>query len=156
MLFFSVKLFGDTSSSGPNQIVLTLGAAIAAIIGIRLGYRWTELQRAMIDGISTAMGAILILLTVGALIGTWLMSGTVPSLIYFGLELLSPQWFFAASCLRLVSCPANFINTFAAKPVTINIPRFIAECSIAIYTCCRHVPLDQLCQDHRVHGQRDV
>ena len=99
MLFFSVKLFGDSSSSGPNQIVLTLGAAIAAIIGIRLGYRWTELQRAMVDGISTAMGAILILLTVGALIGSWLMSGTVPSLIYYGLELLSPKWFFAASCL---------------------------------------------------------
>ena len=99
MLALSVFLFGDGSSSGPNQIVLTLGAAIAAIVGIRLGYHWGELQRAMIAGISTAMVAILILLSVGGLIGTWLMAGTVPSLIYFGLELLSPQWFFAASCL---------------------------------------------------------
>jgi NhaC family Na+:H+ antiporter len=99
MLGLSVYLFGDSSSSGPNQIVLTLGAAIASIVAVRLGYRWGELQRAMIAGISTAMVAILILLSVGGLIGTWLMAGTVPSLIYFGLELLSPQWFFAASCL---------------------------------------------------------
>jgi len=99
MLALSVYLFGDSSSSGPNQIVLTLAAAIAAIVGVRLGYHWGELQRAIIAGISTAMIAILILLSVGGLIGTWLMAGTVPSLIYYGLELLNPQWFFAATCL---------------------------------------------------------
>ena len=99
MLGLSVYLFGDSSSSGPNQIVLTLGAAIASIVAIRLGYKWGDLQRAMIAGISTAMIAILILLAVGGLIGTWLMAGTVPALIYFGLELLSPQWFFAATCI---------------------------------------------------------
>ena len=99
MLALSVYLFSDSSSSGPNQIVLTLGAAIASIIGIRLGYTWGALQRAIIAGISTAMVAILILLSVGALIGTWLMAGTVPSLIYYGLEILNPSWFFAASCL---------------------------------------------------------
>ncbi|SVD87423.1 uncharacterized protein METZ01_LOCUS440277, partial [marine metagenome] len=65
MLFFSVKLFGDDSSSGPSQIVLTLGAAIAAIVGVRLGHSWTEIQRAMVAGISTAMVAILILLAIG-------------------------------------------------------------------------------------------
>jgi NhaC family Na+:H+ antiporter len=99
MLALSVYLFGDYSSQGPNQIVLTLGAAIAAIVGVRLGHHWGELQKAIIAGISTAMVAILILLSVGGLIGTWLMAGTVPSLIYYGLELLDPQWFFAASCL---------------------------------------------------------
>jgi NhaC family Na+:H+ antiporter len=99
MLALSVYLFGDSSSSGPNQIVLTLGAAVASIVAIRLGYKWGELQRAIIAGISTAMVAILILLSVGGLIGTWLMAGTVPSLIYFGLQILDPSWFFAASCL---------------------------------------------------------
>jgi NhaC family Na+:H+ antiporter len=99
MLALSVYLFGDGSSSGPNQIVLTLGAAVGAIIAIRLGYHWGDLQRAIVAGISTAMVAILILLSVGGLIGTWLMAGTVPSLIYYGLELLSPDWFFAASCI---------------------------------------------------------
>ena len=99
MLALCVYLFGDSSSQGPNQIVLTLGAAIGAIVGIRNGYSWAELQRAIINGISTAMGAILILLSVGGLIGTWLMSGTVPSLIFYGLELMNPQFFFAAACL---------------------------------------------------------
>lgn len=99
MLALSVSLFGSDSSSGPNQIVLTLAAAIAAIVAIKNGFKWLDLQAAIIAGISTAMVAMLILLSVGALIGTWLMSGTVPSLIYYGLQLLSPQWFFAASCL---------------------------------------------------------
>jgi len=99
MLALSVYLFSDGSSSGPNQIVLTLGAAIASIVGIRLGHKWADLQRAIVAGISTAMIALLILLAVGGLIGTWLMAGTVPSLIYYGLEILSPQWFFAATCL---------------------------------------------------------
>jgi NhaC family Na+:H+ antiporter len=99
LLALAVYLFGSDASSGPTQIVLILGAAIAAIIAIRNGHNWTDLQTAMIGGISTAMGAILILLAVGALIGTWLMSGTVPALIYYGLELLNPRYFFVATCL---------------------------------------------------------
>ncbi len=99
MLALSVTLFGSDSSYGPNQIVLILGAAIASIIALKNGFVWTDILEAIIDGISTAMGAILILLSVGALIGTWLMSGTVPSLIYYGLEILSPRWFYAAACV---------------------------------------------------------
>jgi Na+:H+ antiporter, NhaC family len=99
MLALSVYLFGSDSSSGPNQIVLTLGAAIAAIVSIKNGHDWADILDAIIAGISTAMGAILILLSVGALIGTWLMAGTVPSLIYYGLELMNPQWFYAAACV---------------------------------------------------------
>lgn len=99
MLAMSVYLFGSDSSSGPNQIVLAMGAAIASIVAIRNGHKWHDLQRAMIAGISTAMVALMILLAVGALIGTWLMAGTVPSLIYFGMQILSPQWFYAAACV---------------------------------------------------------
>ncbi len=99
MLSMSVYLFGSDSSSGPNQIVLTMAAAIASIVAIKNGHKWFDLQGAIIAGIGTAMIAILILLSVGALIGTWLMAGTVPSLIYYGMQMLSPQWFFAAACL---------------------------------------------------------
>jgi Na+:H+ antiporter, NhaC family len=99
LLALSVYLFGSDAASGPTQIVLITGAAIAAIIAIRNGHKWAELQAAMIGGIGTAMGAILILLAVGSLIGTWLMSGTVPTLIYYGLELLNPRFFFVATCL---------------------------------------------------------
>ncbi|HLU06352.1 MAG TPA: Na+/H+ antiporter NhaC [Woeseiaceae bacterium] len=99
LLALSVYLFGSDAASGPTQIVLIAGAAIAAIIAIRNGHAWADLHAAMIGGIGTAMGAILILLAVGALIGTWLMSGTVPTLIYYGLELLNPRYFFVATCL---------------------------------------------------------
>ena len=99
MLGFSVYLFGSDSSSGPNQIVLITGAAIASMVALKNGLTWPGIMEAIVDGISTAMGAILILLSVGALIGTWLMSGTVPSLIYYGLEILSPSWFYAAACI---------------------------------------------------------
>lgn len=99
MLYLSVSLFGSDSSSGPNQIVLTLGAAIAAIVAIQQGHSWSDILDAIVAGIGTSMGAVLILLSVGGLIGTWLMAGTVPSLIYYGLDLLDPQLFYAAACL---------------------------------------------------------
>jgi len=99
LLGLAVYLFGSDASSGPTQIVLILGAAIASIVAIKNGHEWSDLQTAMVSGIGTAMGAILILLAVGALIGTWLMSGTVPALIYYGLKLLDPRFFFLATCL---------------------------------------------------------
>ena len=99
LLALSVYLFGDASSSGPNQIVLISGAAIATMIAVKNGFPWSGILAAIVSGISTAMGAILILLSVGALIGTWLLSGTVPSLVFYGLEILSPSWFYLAACL---------------------------------------------------------
>ena len=99
MLATSVWLFGDNSSYGPNQIALLIAAATAAMVGAFNGQSWSHLQEGIVNGISVALGAILIILTVGALVGTWLLAGIVPTMIYFGLELLSPSWFYAASCL---------------------------------------------------------
>lgn len=99
LLALAVYLFGSEAIGGPTQIVLIMGTAIAAIVAVRNGHKWPDVQQAIVEGIGTAMGAILILLSVGALIGAWLISGTVPSLIYYGLDLLAPQYFFAASCL---------------------------------------------------------
>jgi NhaC family Na+:H+ antiporter len=99
LLSAAVYLFGSDSSAGANQIVLIIAAMVAAIIAVRNGHRWRDIERAIIEGISTAMGAMLILLAVGALIGTWLMAGTVPAMIYYGLQLLHPQFFYAATCL---------------------------------------------------------
>lgn len=99
LLSASVYLFGDNSSYGPNQIALFIATAVAVVIGLKNGYRWSVMEKAMVKGISLSLGAVLILLSVGALIGTWMLSGTVPTLIYYGLQLLSPSWFYAASCL---------------------------------------------------------
>ncbi len=99
LLASSVVLFGDGSSSGPNQIALILAAAVAAMVGLRNGYRWKEIERGIVNGISLAMGAILILLVVGSVIGTWILAGVVPTMIYYGLLILTPTIFYAAACV---------------------------------------------------------
>ena len=76
-----------------------MAAGIAVIIGFRNGFSWSQIEEGITEGISVALGAMLIILAVGSLIGTWLLSGTVPTLIYFGLELLNPGLFYAASCI---------------------------------------------------------
>ena len=95
----SVYLYADNSSYGANQIVLLLAGGIAALIGLYNGMRWDDIQQAIVRGISIATPALLILLAVGALIGTWILSGTVPTLIVYGLELLHPSFFYPAACL---------------------------------------------------------
>lgn len=95
----SVWLFGNDSSYGPNQIALIIGMFITAIIGLKNGHTWKSIEEGVINGISMSLGACLILLTVGSLIGTWMLSGTVPTLIYYGLSLLSPSWFYPAALL---------------------------------------------------------
>ena len=99
MLGFSVYFFDSDSSYGPNQIALIIGAAIASLVAIRNGHLWQKILESIVASISTAMGALLIFLCVGALIGTWLISGTVPTLIYYGLELLNPKIFYPAACI---------------------------------------------------------
>jgi len=94
-----VYLFSDNASSGANQVSLMLAGAVAAIIGIRNGLRWEDIQEGMVHGISLAIGPIFILLAVGALIGTWILSGTVPTMIVYGLKLLHPSYFYPAACL---------------------------------------------------------
>jgi len=99
LLSLSVHLYGSDSSAGANQVVLLFGAMVAALVAIKNGYRWPEIQEAIVLGISTAMGAILILLAVGALIGTWMMAGTVPAMIFYGVKILNPDYFYVATCL---------------------------------------------------------
>ncbi|KIQ97381.1 Na+/H+ antiporter NhaC [Lysobacter sp. A03] len=94
-----VYLFSDNASSGANQVSLMLAGGVAAIIGIRNGLKWDDIQEGMVHGISLAIGPIFILLAVGALIGTWILSGTVPTMIVYGLKLLHPSYFYPAACL---------------------------------------------------------
>jgi len=99
LLSIAVVYFGNDSSYGPNQIGLLIAMGIAIVIGIKNGYKWHDIEKAIINGISLSLGAVLILLAVGSLIGTWLLSGTVPTMIYYGLQILDPSWFYAAACI---------------------------------------------------------
>ncbi|MDO6426908.1 Na+/H+ antiporter NhaC [Thalassotalea sp. 1_MG-2023] len=99
LLSAAVTYFSDNSSYGPNQIALMISMGVAIIIGLRNGHTWKSMEEAIVKGISVSLGAVLILLAVGALIGTWLLSGTVPTLIYYGLQIIDPSWFYAAACI---------------------------------------------------------
>ena len=99
LLASSVVLFGDGSSGGPNQIALILAAGTAIIIGVAHGYSWKVLQEGIVHGISLSLGAVIILLTVGSLIGSWILAGVVPTMIYYGLSLLSPAIFFPSAAI---------------------------------------------------------
>jgi NhaC family Na+:H+ antiporter len=88
-------LFGLDAANGPLQVALMLSAAFASLIALKNGHRAAELQEAAVGGISSAMGAIFILLAVGALIGTWNLAGTIPTIVSYGLVILRPVIFFA-------------------------------------------------------------
>jgi NhaC family Na+:H+ antiporter len=99
LLSFSVYLFGEDASYGPNQIALCVGAAVAALIGWRNGSSWEQIENSIVAGIAIALKPILILFSVGLLIGSWILSGTVPTMIYYSLLILDPAIFYVASCL---------------------------------------------------------
>ena len=99
LLIINIRIFGTDGLSGSSQIVLILSATVAASIAVfRLGYSWDTLQDGIVKSISSAMSSILILFLIGALAGTWLISGIVPAMIYYGLMVLSPVIFLFAAC----------------------------------------------------------
>jgi NhaC family Na+:H+ antiporter len=97
LLACSVYLFGSDSSYGANQIALVMATCVAALVGKRTGLSWKVSQEGIITGIGVGLGPTLILLAVGMLIGTWILSGTVPAMIYYGVKVLDPGIFYAAS-----------------------------------------------------------
>jgi NhaC family Na+:H+ antiporter len=96
LLSFNV-LFWDDTLEGANQVALMTAAALSGLLGLRLGFTWKDMRKQIVKSISTAMPAILILLFIGALAGTWLISGVVPALIFYGLDILHPAIFLFAA-----------------------------------------------------------
>jgi NhaC family Na+:H+ antiporter len=108
MLGYNVAVYGDEALSGSNQFVLLLGAAVAAIVGFFNKVSFEKMMEEVAENIKSTVGAILILLMVGALAGTWLVSGIIPSMIYYGLQILSPAIFLPAT---LIICSIISIAT---------------------------------------------
>ena len=99
MLSINVFIFGDLSLDGSNQIVLILSGGLASIIAYFNGVKWKTLQEGIVSNINSAIPSLIILLLVGALAGSWMISGIVPSMIYYGIQILSPDIFLLASCI---------------------------------------------------------
>ncbi|GAB5558211.1 MAG: Na+/H+ antiporter NhaC family protein [Schleiferiaceae bacterium] len=99
-LWFNVSyVFGDNAVSGSNQVVLLLAGAFAALLGNFYGTSFDTVMSSIKNNISDTTKPLLILLLIGALSGTWLISGVVPAMIYYGLQFLNPTFFLVASVL---------------------------------------------------------
>ena len=90
------------------QIPMLLGVGVAGLVAWRCGYGWSEIQGAMVKGITNALPAIMILLIIGTLIGIWILSGVVPTLLYYGLKILSPEIFLPTA---LIICAITSLAT---------------------------------------------
>jgi Na+:H+ antiporter, NhaC family len=108
MLAFNVFVFGDSALGGSNQFVLLLGGAVAAIMGFMNKVSYKTMLNEVAENVKSTAGALLILLMVGALAGTWLVSGVIPAMIYYGLQILSPTIFLPAT---LIICSVISIAT---------------------------------------------
>ena len=96
LLAFNVSVFKDDALAGSNQFILLMGGVVAAIVGYfnKVGYE--QMLEEVAKNVKSTTGALLILLMVGALAGTWLISGVIPAMIYYGLQILNPSIFLAA------------------------------------------------------------
>lgn len=108
LLSYNVFVFGDSAMDGSNQFILLLGASVGIFIGIRSGISFKKMINYVSSNLKSITGAILILLLVGSLSGTWLISGIIPSMIYYGLQVLNPN-VFLPSCL--VICAVISLST---------------------------------------------
>ena len=96
LLAFNVLVYGDDALSGSNQFILLFGGAVAAMVGFANKISYAIMLDKVADNLKSVTGAILILLFVGALAGTWLIGGVIPAMIYYGLQILHPSIFLPA------------------------------------------------------------
>jgi Na+:H+ antiporter, NhaC family len=96
LLTLNVYFFGDDTLAGANQIALLIAAGIGGVIAVYLGHDWYSVRKQIVSSISSAMPSMIILLLIGSLAGTWLLSGVVPAMIFYGLQILDPGIFLVA------------------------------------------------------------
>ena len=100
MLVFTVRAFGDESLGGPSQIVMRAASSVCCVIGRWAGkVRWREFENQIANSISQVSSAMVILLFIGALGGAWMVSGVVPMMIYYGLDIIHPSVFLVSTCV---------------------------------------------------------
>ena len=90
------------------HVPILLGVFVAAVVGLRAGFTWKEIETGMLNGITNSLQAIVILLIIGILIGVWILSGVVPTLLYYGLKILHPSVFLPAT---LIICSITSLAT---------------------------------------------
>ena len=100
LLYVTVKLFGSDTLNGASQVVLIVSTAVCVLLSTFFcGVRWKDIESAIIKNITGIASAILILLFIGALSGTWMISGVIPTFIYYGMKVISPDYYLASTCI---------------------------------------------------------
>ena len=98
LLSFNVVMYDD-AIGGSNQLALLFSGALAAIIGVYYGSKWKDIMEGISNSIKSIVPAIIMLLLIGSLAGTWLISGVIPTMIYYGLQILNPTIFLFATAI---------------------------------------------------------
>jgi len=104
---FLILVVGRGIYSAPIESLLIISSAVAAVIAARVGLSWDDMIEGVSEKIAKAMPAILILVAVGIVVGTWMLSGTIPMLIYYGIQIVNPKFFFVTAfiiCAILSTC----------------------------------------------------
>jgi NhaC family Na+:H+ antiporter len=99
LLAYNVFLYADDSLGGANQLALLFAGSSAVIVGVNFGAKWEVILNGISNSIYNTTPSLIILLLIGALAGTWLISGIVPTMIYFGLQILNPKIFLFATAI---------------------------------------------------------
>src|SRR3954454_12454846 len=99
LLILTIVLFGISATDGPLQVALLLSAAFASLMAFKNGYSVASVADAAVGGVTSAVSAVFILLAVGALIGTWNMAGTIPTVVDLGIRIVSPTWFYVTTAV---------------------------------------------------------
>jgi NhaC family Na+:H+ antiporter len=99
LLILTIALFGISATDGPLQVALLLSAAFASLVAFKNGYSVASVADAAVGGVTSAVSAVFILLAVGALIGTWNMAGTIPTVVDIGISIVSPTWFYVTAAV---------------------------------------------------------
>lgn len=94
-----IWVYGDDALSGSNQFILLLSGAVAALVGTLMGVSWKDIISGIEKSVKSTTNALLILLMIGALAGAWMISGVVPAMIYYGLQILKPEFFLPAAAV---------------------------------------------------------
>ena len=98
-LTINIIVFGNNVLEGASQIAIILASIVGGVIAVFYGVKWDFILEYILKNINTSMNAILILFLIGSLSGTWLVSGVVPAMIYYGLQILNPNIFLVVACI---------------------------------------------------------
>jgi NhaC family Na+:H+ antiporter len=97
LIFGALALYDEAAMAGPIPAALVLCTMVASLIVLKNGHRWEALEASAQRSLSSVTTAVFILLGVGALIGTWNLAGTIPTLVSYGMQALSPRWFYPSA-----------------------------------------------------------